>query len=275
MFLELGSINSQPFNDTWIRRWSTLFMIKLLKRFRPYHGTVLMLTPTICMKYGSLRHLSEAAAMRFVAEKTSIPVPKVHCAFVRKGKTYIVMERLRGNMLCEGWLQRSSESRAIILQQLKEMVKEMRDLQPPSGTSVASVDGTSLHDYRLPDTLGHIGPFGSVRDFHRYLRRGIEDHEDHSPDIRELIAQHNSTENSTCFTHGDLSSFNILVQGEKVIGIIDWESAGWYPMYWEYVMAWNVNPQNRFWQGEVDRFLHPFRQELAMDMMRQRLFGEL
>ena len=36
-------------------------------------------------------------------------------------------------------------------------------------------------------------------------------------------------------THGDLQPRNILVQGNKVSGIIDWELRGWYPEYWEYV----------------------------------------
>lgn len=37
------------------------------------------------------------------------------------------------------------------------------------------------------------------------------------------------------FTHGDLTQHNIIVQGNKVTGLIDWKYAGWYPEYWEYV----------------------------------------
>jgi len=33
------------------------------------------------------------------------------------------------------------------------------------------------------------------------------------------------------FTHGDLSSLNVLVRGDQIVGIIDWETAGWYPSY--------------------------------------------
>lgn len=35
------------------------------------------------------------------------------------------------------------------------------------------------------------------------------------------------------FTHGDLSSLNILARVDDIVGIIDWETAGWYPSYWE------------------------------------------
>jgi fructosamine-3-kinase len=36
--------------------------------------------------------LREAAAMKLVAEHTTIPIPKIICAFERKGSTYTVME---------------------------------------------------------------------------------------------------------------------------------------------------------------------------------------
>jgi len=55
-------------------------------------------------------------------------------------------------------------------------------------------------------------------------------------------------------THGDLNPRNIMITWEsdqgslrtvkdiKVSGILGWESAGWYPEYWEFVKA--LNPIN-------------------------------
>ena len=47
------------------------------------------------------------------------------------------------------------------------------------------------------------------------------------------------------FTHGDLSMLNILVRvdGEgpedvKVTAVLDWEQAGWRPIYWEGIKWW-------------------------------------
>jgi len=34
--------------------------------------------------------------------------------------------------------------------------------------------------------------------------------------------------------HGDLLPCNVIVQGSKITGIIDWETAGFYPTFWEY-----------------------------------------
>ena len=118
-----------------------------------------------------------------------------------------------------------------------------------------------------------MGSFTSVSDFHLYLRRGIEENPAHIPEVSKLIELHRGSW-SLCFTHGDLSSFNILVKGDDIVGIVDWETAGWYPSYWEYTSACYVNPWNEFWRKEVDKFLDPMPEELYMDELRLKYFGE-
>lgn len=65
----------------------------------------------------------------------------VCCAFTHSGRTCIVMERIKGDMVCSDWLERSEESKAKLLSQLKAMILEMRELQPPDNIAIASVDG--------------------------------------------------------------------------------------------------------------------------------------
>jgi hypothetical protein len=60
-----------------------------------------------------------------------------------------------------------------------------------------------------------------------------------------------------------------------IVGIIDWETAGWYPSYWEYTSAHQVNPQNSFWADEIDNFLQPMPDELKMEQTRQKYFGDI
>ncbi|KAJ5719781.1 kinase-like protein [Penicillium malachiteum] len=163
--------------------------------------------------------------MRFISQRTSISVPKVFCAFTCSGWTYIVMERIKGDIIGNSWVKRSEDSKTKLLSQLAEMICKMRGLRP-------------------------------------------------SEDTRELIKQQ-STFWPLRLTHGDLSSLNILVRGDYIVGIIDWETAGWYPSYWEYTSAHQVNPQNSFWVHEIDRFLQPMPEELAMERIRQQYFGDV
>ena len=90
-----------------LRRYAVLAATRALRRIRPNAGSVLFLTKTLCVKHGQLVALSEASTLRFVAKHTSIPVPKVHSAFVHNGSTYILMDRIDGKMLTCGWSSRS------------------------------------------------------------------------------------------------------------------------------------------------------------------------
>ncbi|KAJ5674397.1 uncharacterized protein N7477_004331 [Penicillium maclennaniae] len=230
----------------------------------------------ICIKHKGSTSLAEANAMQYVRQNTSIPIPTVHCSFIHKGDTYIVMERIRGETLGESWHLRSEESKVKILSQLRVMIQELRAIAPPKDAGVCNVDGGPIYDCRLPNNSSW-GPFKTIDGFHRQLRNGIEAHHTNVtsqyPDIQALIRFHEMSWNEPVLTHSDLSSLNIIAQGDKVVGIIDWETAGWFPPYWEYTTASDVNPQNEFWREEIDKFLTPRPYELKVENIRRRYFG--
>ena len=264
---------SSGINNTFFRRALTVTATKLCWniKLRPRCGTVLFLSRVVCVKASNYGDLAEAAAIQFIAKNTTIPVPKIYCAFRRKGITYIAMENMNGDILGKGWAQRSEESKARIFAQLKEMVRSMRDLKLPEGAGVENVIGEALFDQRLPGSSFRCGPFkGGVQEFHSYLRSGIED--TNEAEVNDMIRQHREGNWPLVFTHADLSSMNIILKGDKVVGIIDWETAGWYPSYWEYTTARNANPQNYWWGEEVDNYLEPMPKEWEMEMIRQRCF---
>ena len=256
-----------------LQRRLLLLVIRLVGHFRRRTGSVLMLSKDLCVKYGQRIDLVEAQTMVFVARNTILPVLKVYCAFVHKGCTYILMERINGQPLGKSWVQRSPASKLLVLECLKKLVSQMRCLHTDSNC-IRSVTGGSLYDPRMPTTAGRFGPFENVQQFHCYLRNGIQAHSNHDADITKLIILHSREWDAPTFTHGDLSSLNIPVRGDDVVGIIDWETAGWYPSYWEFTTACQVNPQNSFWRDEIDKFLVPIPEALAMEHLRQRYFGD-
>src|ERR1700733_13388996 len=53
-----------------------------------------------------------------------------------------------------------------------------------------------------------------------------------------------STEPKVHLTHGDLSRHHVLVEGSKITGILDWETAGYCPEFWEFCrMRWMTPAQ--------------------------------
>jgi len=229
-----------------------------------------MLTPGICVKYGAgpSKHISEAKTMVYIASHTSLPVPKVYCAF-KKGKfTYIVMERIKGAQLNRCWRSAGAKGQEHLRAQLRAFLKELRSLPPPRPGQVGDVNYSKLYDDRI-EPVG-FGPFETARDFHKFLRNGITKPVE-DPELDQLITDQDK-EYSTCFTHGDLSSFNILVRDGQVVGIVDWEMSGWYPEYWEYTSAWHVNLYDEWWRPEIEKILDAYPAELEMEKNRRKLF---
>ena len=64
--------------------------------------------------------------------------------------------------------------------------------------------------------------------------------------------------------HCDLGPGNILVAGQS-IGIIDWEMAGWWPAYWEYIKSLFGNKYEQWWKTLVPEILHPYQHELRIE----------
>jgi len=96
---------ASSFGDVARWRQYTLDKIAFWKKFRSkqHLSNVMFLRPlgNKCVKYGNRTRLSEAAALQLVAEKSSVPVPKLYCAFEQDGEVYILIERVKGKPLDE------------------------------------------------------------------------------------------------------------------------------------------------------------------------------
>lgn len=61
------STETQPINNTPLRRFFVLVVVKLLKDIVPRHGALIYIGNKLCIKYGSLRSLPEASTIQFIA----------------------------------------------------------------------------------------------------------------------------------------------------------------------------------------------------------------
>lgn len=116
-----------PIKSTQFRRALTVAATWLAIRMKfdiGFMGT--RLSPNVMVKRGPLVTLEEGANVEYIREYTSIPVPKLHCAFTRKGCTYIVMEYIHGQTLWEYWQRASEKSKEIIRRQLISLMHDLR-----------------------------------------------------------------------------------------------------------------------------------------------------
>ncbi|KAL2074289.1 hypothetical protein VTL71DRAFT_8067 [Oculimacula yallundae] len=269
-------------NNTYFHRFLARLALHTTAKLFRQEGPCIPISRHKILKTGYSTHLTEAVTMDFVARNTSIPVPKVHCSFIHKNRAYIVMERIQGQSLAAAWRHLSKESREKIFLQLKGMLEELRTIELPPNTGVASCVGGSMYDFRLPHRTPRFGPFKTIQDFHSWLRGGMDETtrlgphvtDEDAAAIQAMIVKQNGSWPAPVFTHGDLNPTNIMVLGDQIVGIIDWEFSGWYPPYWEYTNAYFGNLIREKWQGIICSLLEAYPEELEMERTRQRWWGE-
>ncbi|KAI1396501.1 kinase-like domain-containing protein [Hypoxylon fuscum] len=280
------------YNDTPFNRWKPLFQIGISRHIpsrRHSNCSIIYLSTTRLVKYGRTVHLSEASALLFLASfAPNFPIPKLHCAFRddKNGVTYIVMDKIDAQPLSDSWSEGSRTEKDRLLAQLKSIFQELRALKKPTGKgitdeAVCAADGRKLHDHRIWNAAGEkgMGPFLNEAEFNLFLRNGVSNTDsitdpEIKAEIQKLIEMHRESEErkmKTVFTHGDVSVSNILVKEGKVVGIVDWEMAGWYPWYWEYTTAINTHCIKGWWE-EVGKFLDECPEEKEMDDLWRKLY---
>ena len=76
---------------------------------------------------------------------------------------------------------------------------------------------------------------------------------------------------SSMFTHGDLQRKTIILKEDGTAVLIDWETAGWYPEYWEYAMAiFACGAWKDDWHEYVGHILAEYPNEFAWFAMLGR-----
>ncbi|KAI1375836.1 hypothetical protein F4677DRAFT_460122 [Hypoxylon crocopeplum] len=184
---------------------------------------------------------NEFNALGTVRKHTSIPVPEAVDIVVEQGdangpfscpRAYLLITTVPGLPLsrCQNILSERDIER--IANQLKDYIAQLRDI-PQSAKSDMAICNTLGEACRDPRIHGAnpVGAFADEAAFSQMLRFSDDP-------VRRG--------HKIVFTHADLNPRNILVDqtvqwdgsiGWSVTGIVDWETAGYYPEYWDYTKA--------------------------------------
>lgn len=229
---------------------------------------------TVLKRCGPSR-TAEAAALRFVAQHTSIPVPKVLKTIDSEG--YLFMEYLDGQPLDTAWDSLTAAQKKGIASQLKGYMAQLREV---SGTFVGSVDRSICNDQIF--SSGTYGPFVDEDAFREgiatALRSYVENDGQDPAWVEQVVDFVNAIPRNRkiVLTHGDFVPRNILVSkdGDRVVGIVDWEMAGFYPEYWEYCKAHFFADYESEWIKErvPDRILEKYSMELGLLVHARRVY---
>ncbi|KAG8410761.1 hypothetical protein J3458_016858 [Metarhizium acridum] len=237
------------------------------------------------VKYGVLVSLTEGENMLFVRETCDISVPQVFALYSRIDPSgakvsYIVMEYIRGKSLDSRWDTMSAADKSNTSQQLRLMFDKLRSIPSPGyfgcigrrpmeecmfwtleEDSVDAISGpfdseTQLNNALVEKYLYNSGMPSKAKFYRRVLPLVLYDH-------------------ASVFSHGDFQRKNVLVGDDGNLSLVDWESAGWYPSYWEYALAmFACGGWRDDWHEYVASILDEYPNEYVwFDMMRRELWS--
>ncbi|KAL1891911.1 hypothetical protein Cpir12675_004770 [Ceratocystis pirilliformis] len=217
------------------------------------------------LKEGPKVRLNEEIAMDFIAKHCpSITVPKVlRSEYGKYGRIY--MTKVPGVVLSDVWLQFNEETKLRVCRDIWALVEEMRNVKRPEGhfpeRKYVTMDGGYTFDPLLGVHDDPTPPLFNDQIFReRIEQRYLNAHQwesmrrsrcKKSPSLIPTSQQKVTREilhlphcEKEVLTHGDLAPRNILVDPDTALitAILDWESAGWYPDYWEWAKI--LNPWN-------------------------------
>ena len=227
------------------------------------------------LKWSDGTRLEEVLAMQ-VARSAGFPVPKVICYGEHPDTPHapvsILMTRVPGRELGQVYETLHDGEKKAVLQELKTYMGVMRSwMDPWGGNRICSISGTAIRSVRIPMHIG--GPFESEEEFNDFLIkaawsgafRSESEYEEALASARKM----RDIPHQVVFTHGDLKHHNIMVDNGKITGFLDWESAGWYPDYWDFTTAFRFARKNFWWYQFVhelggDKYLDEVECERAL-----------
>ncbi|KAK0476343.1 hypothetical protein IW261DRAFT_1490773 [Armillaria novae-zelandiae] len=275
-----GSISSLLWS-LWLRFPPSIRLscYRLLWRIAEWHHPrvalrVIRLPFNLYGKDGYGVSVAEAIATQFVSENTTIPVPHI-LDVISSGpkdrsspsmqRNFVLSTAIPGIMFGRSGVSAdhlTEEKASVFVDTLRGWFDQLRALPPPSH-AISGVNGASFFSYRI-DSGEVVGPFASQEEFHaQYFCTPWEPLDDR---IRAALVKRQSTEYRICFTHGDITPTNILVDNQiRPVGLVDWECAAWMPEYWEYTRAIYIRQSYKGWWNLFRRIFPDYDDELDVE----------
>ncbi|KPM45372.1 hypothetical protein AK830_g1152 [Neonectria ditissima] len=214
----------------------------------------------LLVKYGARVSVAEARCLAMLRERLAgrVPVPEVYGWRRDRGQVFIYMELVRGATTLErGWDSLGEEARAAVCGELGGMVRAWRGLareEDGVDSGISHVGNEPLLDTVFTSSNApKAGPFQGVAEFHDWFTSTIGPPENWGKLGRHPYRDLLPDDVPIVFTHADLHPSNILISpgpAPRVVAVVDWEQAGWYPAYWEYCKArWTAKANQEEWDG--------------------------
>jgi len=198
----------------------------------------------------------EAANTQFLQAHTSIPIPKIAKDWVDKdGRQFLMVDRVEGENLQSAWPMLSQDAKIRIAGQTANFLQQLRSLQSGKMASLGEAPLYSGWLFLQGAGTPH-GPFASDDALWQSLVRKLEKLPEKA---RDAFRKRLPPCAPYTFTHGDLTTVNIMIKDENLAAIVDWERAGYFPVWWEYTAAGiGLSDEDAEWKRLLASRMQPY-----------------
>jgi hypothetical protein len=198
----------------------------------------------VVLKWGSKVRRNEETAMRLVREHApSVPIPQFYHSWYGTDKHgnhigQLYMSFVPGQCLKSVWGSLDKAAKERVCHDIWKLIAKIRTIPRPAPLKThfcCTADGSPSFDPLLGGSTHPTPPLPSddalrARIFDQYVKCNGLSYAD-GRDLPKMLPR----SNNSVFTHGDIAPRNIMVdKSGRILALLDWENAGWYPDYWEY-----------------------------------------
>ncbi|KAF8165475.1 kinase-like domain-containing protein [Crassisporium funariophilum] len=228
---------------------------------------------------------SEANALDLLFAETTIPVPRVRRVVKRQWDFWIVMDYIPGPTLAHVWGTLSTWQKVRVAFTLRRYVRQLRRLKASATTPPGPLSAQGARICESP-IFGQVqfrrGPFASYSELSDFFNKRQQMAMDAKKLPRDDPSRNELFDNSEplVLTHQNLNRRHVIVGEDGRLWIINWEWAGYYPPWFEYVAMQRQNEDERisgtddeFWEALIPFICGPyFRQERWLSRMSLGLY---
>lgn len=167
----------------------------------------------------------ESDTIRFVNSISSIPTPKIVLSWVDVAwnRSFLVLKALEGQTLDQAWGLLSADRRMQIAGTIAQFC---RTLALSTSEMLMTANGNGVLEPFLTVLPPDSEPSWKPQTLGPYSSNQLRSYLSESPVFE-------GDTDSFSFYHADLGPSNIIVTEDgSIVGIIDWESAAFYPTFW-------------------------------------------
>lgn len=210
-------------------------------------SSVFILSANLLAKHYEPHRVEDVLRAMDVARGLGVRVPCVKRTVKYEADAYCIMERIKGTTLEEAWAALSWFSTIKLALQLRRFINLIRSVTSLTAGSLATGACRSfwLEDrYGLPagsspevvsSFIEFWAGFVSIQKAKKAAVEGTGHAQVRVPPKAKTFV----------FTHHDLAPRNILLDTSSQLWLLDWDYAGFYPMYFEYASMQNFfKPQD-------------------------------